>query len=130
MQVKVQVIWDDDGKTIIRFIFEAQWTWDEFIAAQKTAYEMAATVQHNVGIVIVEASTLPPEVLTKRNDFTLFTTRHPNVDIFVFVLTGSLLRGIVGLLMKFYSPAASLVVVVETLEEARMLVKQRLQLAS
>lgn len=130
MNQRIQVRWDDEAKTIIRFIFEAHWTWDEFKAAQLVAYELAATVRYKVGILIVEAATIPPEVLAKQKDFTLFTNRHPNVDIFVFVLTGTFMRGIVSLLMKFYAPAASLVVVVPTLEEARNLINGRLQAAS
>jgi hypothetical protein len=128
--LKVQVIWDDEDKIIIRFIFEAHWTWDEFMAAQKVAYELAATVRHKVGILIEEAPTLPPELLTSKRDFTLFTNRHPNVDIFVFVLRTSILRGIVSLLMKLYAPAASLVVVAPTLENGHRLLKTRLQATS
>jgi hypothetical protein len=128
--VRIQVIWDDDDKTIIRFLVESHWTWDEFIAAQKVAYDLAATVRHNVGIIIVESGTLPPEALSGRKDFTFITNRHPNVDIFVLVLRGTFKRGMVALLMKLYAPAASLVVVVATLEEARSLIKGRLQAAS
>jgi hypothetical protein len=128
--VKIQVIWDDDEKTIIRFIVEAHWTWDEFVTAQQVAYELAYTVPHKVGIVIPEAGTLPPEARSGRKDFTFLTNRHPNVDIFVLVVQVALIRGMIGLLMKLYSPAASLVVVVSTLEEARSLIKGRLQAAS
>jgi hypothetical protein len=128
--LRVQVIWDDEDKTIIRFIFEANWTWDEYTAAQQVAYDLAATVRYKVGVLVEEGPTLPPEMLTSRRDFTLFTNRHPNVDVFVFVLRTSILRGIVSLLMKLYAPAASLVVLAPTLEEGRRLLKARLQAAS
>lgn len=130
MNERIQVRWDDEAKTIIRFIFEPHWTWNEFMASQQVAYELAATVRYKVGIIMVEASTIPPEGLANRKDFTLFTNRHPNVDIFVFVLTGSLMRGIVSLVTKFYAPAAALVVVVATLGEARTVINGRLQAAS
>jgi hypothetical protein len=128
--MRIQVMWDDDDKTIIRFQVEPHWTWDEFVAAQQVAYELADTVRHKVGIIIPEAATLPPEAVSGRKDFTFITNRHPNVDIFVLVVRGLLIRGMISLMMKLYTPAASLVVVVATMDEARNLIKGRLEAAS
>ena len=44
--MSVQVAWDNHEKTIVRYVFEGKWTWDEFYPAYNKAIEMENSVTH------------------------------------------------------------------------------------
>jgi hypothetical protein len=121
----VNVFWDDEAKTIIRLNFETnKWKWSELVAGRQQADKLAADIHHRVGIIMEEPHTIPAEIL--KTDFSRFNQSPPNVVVMVIVANLPVVRAIVSLVMKASPRAASLIVMVRTLEEARATVNQRL----
>ena len=42
----IDVQWDDDNQTVIRYVFKTPWTWTEYHAAIEQAWTMAKSVDH------------------------------------------------------------------------------------
>jgi hypothetical protein len=127
----IKVFWDDEEKRIIRLVFEPNtnnWTWAELVAGRNQGDALAASVRHKVGMIIEEPRTIPSEIL--KTDFSQFNQSHPNMVVMVIVANLPMVRAIVSLVMKASPRAASLIVIVKSLDEARAIVRQRLSQVS
>lgn len=47
----IQVVWDDAARTIIRWDFDPEWTWDDFHAAFQREAELSASVGYRVDVI-------------------------------------------------------------------------------
>jgi hypothetical protein len=84
--VNISVVWDNDEKTILRYIYGKNWNWADFHSAAKEAYEMLDTVEHKVNIIMdfLNAQLVPQGAIT--NVQRAFSTkRHPNINTTVIV---------------------------------------------
>jgi hypothetical protein len=63
--MSVNVSWDNDDKTIIRYDFDGQWTWNDFNAATVDAFAMTRSVDHRVDSISYfnKGAALPPNAL-------------------------------------------------------------------
>jgi len=115
----IQVVWDDEAKRVIRYIFDERWSWEEFFAAKKDAYNRIATVHHKVGIIMDAPPNmaLPPNVLT--NVRSALRTKHPNTVVVVFVITTPFLRTMMITLKSLSYLAPVSLEHAATLDEAR-----------
>lgn len=50
--MSIQVDWDNDAQTIIRYCFGSRWTWDDLFRALDTVEQMSASVPHQVDAII------------------------------------------------------------------------------
>ncbi len=58
----VSTQWDNEEKTVIRYVYEGRWTWDEYYPAHQEAREMTKSVEHIVHVIVdVRNSTLLPK---------------------------------------------------------------------
>jgi hypothetical protein len=48
----ISVQWDNDEQTIIQYVFEGRWTWNDLYAALDQVQTMAASVDHQVDAII------------------------------------------------------------------------------
>ncbi len=57
----INVTWDNDEKTTIRYDFAANWMWQEFDTAIDSGYQMMSIVPHTVDNIInsLESSKMP-----------------------------------------------------------------------
>lgn len=121
----MKVFWDNEEKTFIRVVFQSHdWTWNELVAARHQGDELALSVRHRVGMILEEPHSVPMAVL--KTDFSKFNNSPPNVVAMVIVANLPMVRAIVGLVMKTSPRAASHVVLVRTLGDARETITQRL----
>ncbi len=47
----IQVIWDDDAHTRIRYDFTGEWNWTDYRAAVQEAYDLMRSVSHQVDTI-------------------------------------------------------------------------------
>jgi hypothetical protein len=123
--MSIKIVWDNDEKTVVRYIFDKQWTWPEFFTAKAEAYALIGSVKHPVGIIM----DAPPEVKLPPNTLThsrnALRNKHPNTRVIAFVLTHSFVRSMIHIFMKV-APGSTDLHIVSTLEEARQVVAERL----
>ena len=83
----IEVNWDNEKHTIVRYIFQKGWSWDEVDPAFKIADSLMSSVDHKVD-VIMDFS--PSSLLVPKGAFThaqraLSNARHPNLATTVIV---------------------------------------------
>jgi hypothetical protein len=113
--------WDNAEKTVIRYIYEGQWTWDELYAAMHEAYKMVDSVKHEVDVIIDmrKSGVLPANVFTHSRQATL--SQHPRLARTVIVGAHRLAHTMFEAFTKIYGKLAkrySNVIFVATIEEA------------
>lgn len=123
----VQSFWDNEEKTIIRYVCEPGWTWEDFFAAKKYANQLMDTVPHKIGVIIESASTdgLPGNVLLQTRKG--MRTKHPSTIIIVLIVTNPFLRTMANTLRAISPQMGHYFTLAYTLDEARALCNARLE---
>lgn len=62
----IQLVWEDDDKTILRHIYEGIWTVADFIGAVDESRKLLLEVEHPVDLIIDmrEAAGPPPKIMS------------------------------------------------------------------
>lgn len=122
--MSIQVMWDDDARTIIRLEYAEQWTWDEVTAALAEEIALLHSVEHDVCIIhdLRQSSGLPDGALTRARQLT--TGLPANRDISVVVHGGALIETVVSIFGKINRAQSSRYRTAPTLEQARALIAQ------
>ena len=121
----VNVLWDNDAHTAIRYDFEGQWTWSEFDAATKTAFELTRSVDHAVDSI----SNFRPGALIPSN--ALFQFRRAMVDapknrgITVIVGSSTFIKTLVSVFSRLNRSFGERLLLADTLDQARALLLAR-----
>lgn len=118
----VQVIWDDEGKTIIRQIFSGQVTLQDYITAADQVEEMAKEVPHTVHSLMdrTDVVSSPSIVLPAMR----YANSHvpPNLGIRVVVKGGVFTQVIVDIGRRVAPRLIHDIVFVDTVEEGHALI--------
>jgi hypothetical protein len=120
----LQVMWDDEAKTIIRSEGVGEWTWEEFHEGLQKVVQMMKTVNHRVDLIIHNR---PDSHSPKGSGMPHFQRAirimPPNVGCTVFVNTNTFARAIISIFTTVYKNKASAhFVMAATLEDARELI--------
>jgi len=124
----IRVVWDDAQdrrEQIIHYIFERQWTWDEFFTAVDTAQTMIEADPGDVGVIMEgkdRGMTFPPNALT--NMRRALKNIHPKTRVIVVVLRNPFIRVVVSNLVRM--TRSHKLHILDDLEQARSLVKAHL----
>jgi hypothetical protein len=102
MPVKVE--WDNEEKSIVRFIYTGIWTWDEFYIHVKEANELMDTVNDKcVSIVdMSKAGRLPNGASVHIRNIIRQSMSHNNSGITVFINAETIVRMIIDALRMNY----------------------------
>jgi hypothetical protein len=95
--MKIQSVWDNDGKTIIRHIFQKGWGWDDFHQALDQAATMMGTVEHRVDVLLDfrDASMIPSGAITQvKKAYT--NPKHANMGTTVVIGANAFMQAIVS----------------------------------
>jgi hypothetical protein len=119
----ITVIWDNEEHTILRFIFEKHWTWEEVARVKIECDTALNSVSHTSVAIIYDAPpdvTLPPDMLS--NARRLLSSNHPKANLLVFVLTNMLARMMINTLARISGSIGARMYVVDSVDEARQLI--------
>lgn len=96
----ISVSWDDDQHTIVRWVFGAGWTWDDFSTAQQMSNQLIESVDYSVDIIgdLSNTSGLPANALTAYRGFVDWTAS--NLDMIVLVGAGRFVKAMVSVFVK------------------------------
>ena len=63
----INVAWDNEEKTVLRYRFEKGWKWNDLENALKTSEQMITSVEHEVAVIMdfQDASLLPQNALSQ-----------------------------------------------------------------
>lgn len=102
----IRVEWDNDEKTVIRYVYEERWTWEDFHYARSQVREWLDTVDHRVDVIVdVRNSRLVPNgVLAQGRMFASNAPiAHRNEGHTIVVGANSLMRSMFEMFGKVYS---------------------------
>jgi hypothetical protein len=114
----ITAVWDNDERTVIRYIHEGRWDWSDFYHAIQAANSMMDQVSHKVGLIIdVEQSSVVPSGAISRISG-LRGKVHRNTGMTALVGANMFVRLLYDLFQKVYGMTTDFVMV-STLDEAR-----------
>ncbi len=126
----IEVVWDSDAKTVIRYIYNGRWTWQDLDKAREEAGKLEASVTYRVDVIVdVQNSSLLPNGTISRARQVAVTapTTHPNEGITVIVGAGAFVRSIYDVMLKVYPEMIRRrgIFFAKTLPEAREMIVQQ-----
>lgn len=121
----VQVVWDNTDKTVVRFIYEGSWTWQEYHQTIQTANAMMDTVAHPVVSIVDMRATkyIPPNAMRHIRQVINESRNHNNSNIAVYLGADDFTQALVNATQRIYLDvrAFSQFFYAESLEAAREL---------
>lgn len=122
----VTVQWDNDSKTILRYDFAGQWTWDEFITAYGQSKILLSSVPHTVHFIANSVDDesrgyLPPGVLNQT--IRVYRMASPNAGRTVVVSGSPLFRSVLKFGSRLYPKITARYSFAASLEEARAMLR-------
>ena len=123
----IRVVWDNPQQTIVRYIYDERWTWDEFFRAKAEAAALIGTVDYKVGVIMDAPPNvqLPPNMLTHAKS--ALQNRHPNTAMIVIVTTRPFLRTMINTLVKLTKGQHASIYLCANVDEAREIIRDRLE---
>lgn len=123
----IAVVWDNPEHTIIRYIYNGQWSLDNFYQALSESHQLMDTVDYRVGLIIdMQNSKLVPNgVLSHGKNVSM--RNHRNQGKSIIVGAGGLVRTLFDVYRKVYRTSFddSAFLFVSNLDEARTLLLQQ-----
>jgi hypothetical protein len=120
--LNVEVTWDNEEKTIIRYKFPKKWTWQDYNDAWNAAVDMMNTVPHQVDFLVdlSESDLLPGGALanTRLSKWESAT----NAGITVIITRTILVEMLVDTFRRVYSRLGKNFYGAKTLDEGRKLI--------
>ena len=114
----IHVKWGNNDKTILIWVFEAAWDWDEFYASQEKSTAMLETVSSHIVDVIADmrhTRSLPSDMLSRYRQSRQFIAANEGRTVIVANL---LVKTLAITYNSIFSRSADKLLVADTLEEA------------
>jgi hypothetical protein len=126
MTQRIQVLWDNDEKTIIRWDFKGAWTWEDWYTSVNHALELRATViEHPIVPAIFNlksSGTVPMGALPHaRSAMEMMDQR----DYVILANTSGFVRSLTEIFRVLNAVFAEKVYLARTVEDARALIAAR-----
>src|SRR5262249_20124301 len=125
----IQVVWDNDDKTVIRYIIEGNWTWDEMLEAVKTSNAWLDAAEGKIHFIhdMRGSTAIPSGALTQLRRF--IGKEHPKTGQSIIVgaqksTTVLFAQSLLNMIHKIYKRDWGFQFT-DTLEEARALLQKR-----
>ncbi|MFN8375086.1 MAG: hypothetical protein U0694_19695 [Anaerolineae bacterium] len=122
--MSVRVLWDNEQKTIVRYVVEGKWTWEEMYPAYNQAIEMEKAQPHRVHVILDmrKAIGVPANVMMHMKNI---SDKQPaNIGLSVFVTNSSFIHSLYQIGIKFYNKIEYYFRVAETLETAYSMIAE------
>lgn len=126
--MSIEMIWENDEKTLARHLYHQGWTLDDYEQIKQTFHAEISEFDHPVYLIsdLSQASTLPVNVMSKRNKIEEIVTH--NLALNIVVGTSPVARATLQMMLKVTkafnqeSHVADHIRFADTLEEARTLI--------
>jgi hypothetical protein len=126
----IEVIWDNDEKTILRWDFYPGWTWNDVPAAAKQTQEHLAGIEHEVSIIYNSNKTAIPMDNALQNLRFLMQREPTYRGMTVIANTSGFGIQLVQIIMKVFRVREGKLIFAESVEHAREQLKKNAAQAS
>ncbi len=129
----VDVIWDCEDRTVLRYVIVAPWTWNEFWTAFNIGHELLTSVDHHVDQILdadYALRTAPPGMLAQiRNLYRRLSPQH-GLTALIATRESGVSAIWLRLALMVYPSAKVKFIFVEDLEDARHQLTRRRTLSA
>lgn len=116
--MNIDIFWDNDEKTIIRFDYKKGWTWEDFSEANTIVQRMNAEVNHTTHIIAnFEDGAFPP--MGALGKFKTAQENMPEQSVVVVVGGGAFITSLVTMFSRVYKALSRKLMVADSLDDAR-----------
>ena len=125
----VQVQWDDDAQTIIRWDFEGVWTWEAFFAAaaRSVALRKTATHEQPVSIILNIQGTAPRLGGALNATHHAITLNENGRGVIVVVGTHKLTQRLAKMFSEAYADLDTPILTVQSLDDAYDAIREHVE---
>lgn len=99
----ITVQWDDEARTIVRWVFDGKWTWDEYNQAMIESNERVRGVTHPVDAImdLTHSNMLPANVLS--NTHAAHDEIQPKNIRWIYIVSHqALLKALINIFARLY----------------------------
>lgn len=99
----ITVQWDDESQTIVRWVFEGKWTWDEYNQAMTESNQRVRGVEHAVDAImdLTHSNMLPANVLS--NTHAARDEIQPKNIRWIYIVSHqALLKALINIFTRLY----------------------------
>lgn len=125
--MSISVTWDNEEKTIVRFIYKGKWTWDEFYNSIQQGNAMMQTVPYPVVSIVDMTATryIPPNAFSHMKRVIEMSQKQNNSNISVFLKSEEMVKVMLKVLHQIYPEVEDMATFhhEQSLDEARRLAK-------
>ena len=124
--MRVTVNWDDEAKTIIRYIYAEGWTWADYEVAIKAAYDLTQAVNPPMLDVIADFSgaSVAPKNLIANFQKSLNSPYTIQFGVTILVTPSLFIARMIDLYRKINKQGGSRIRLAKTVDEAREMIAQ------
>ena len=124
----IKVSWDNECKTIVRYCFVGDWTWDEFFDAKQEAMCLIDGVPNKVGVIMdaLNIPLLPGNWLIHIRK--ALRTKHPRTEAIVVIAQKPVIRTMIRSMRGKALMGVVPVELADDLDEARCIIAARLEI--
>ena len=118
-RMSINVQWDNEAHTLVRWDFIGTWDWNDFLAAQKASNDLIKSVPHTVDIIsdVSQSQALPPGAIGR---FRTYRRDDPdNAGRVVLVGASNYIKTIVEIFRGMFPNTGGNFTFADSLEEAR-----------
>lgn len=114
----ITIHWADDNQTILHFVFQAYWDWEEFDTAVQQSWQIMDTVNHTVDHIydMSANSYFPFGGIHIIGD--LRHKKHPRLNQMILVTSNPFFNGIYRLMERTYQKIGTNFQILPTLDDA------------
>jgi hypothetical protein len=121
--MSVRVMWDNQEKTILHYIYEGTWTWEEWYAAVGEARRMMERVEHKVYVIVDAAcQEVPPGALARFRHAASGETEH--VRMVILVGDNPFIETLFGIVRNIARGCVAKFTLAASLEDAYQIIQQ------
>jgi hypothetical protein len=120
----IQVSWDNEAHTVVRYDFDKEWKWEDWHAAEKAVGVMTADISHSViGMIVAPSNiSLPSNFLSK--SMSVASRHNPLVENYVIVGASQFARMLLSAFNKMMVGRPDMMMA-NTVDEARAILAKR-----
>ena len=127
--MSISISWDNEEKSVVRFVYQGKWTWEEFYEKIDAANAMMNTVDSPcVSIIDMrESNYLPKGAAVHIRNVIRRSMSHNNSGISVFLQADVIVKAMIEVLKKSYPDILENTewIYAKTLDEARKLAAEQ-----
>ena len=118
--MRIEVSWDNAEKTIIRYDYGEDWTWEDFHDANQKSNRMAASVTHIVDLIVDFTHGSPPPAGSLGRFRKAMEDAPKNRGIIVIVGGSFFINSLVAVFSRIYRALGRRLMTAGTVEEAQV----------